>query len=131
MGVLRKALFWAAVFGAYKYVKPLFGGPNRQSYDGLSAIFATREQADAAVERLVQEYQVDRAAVFVEPVGDRNSAGTTVSGGDHASGRSGARHRSDGPLHGAIKVTAPLGQLDAAVLRRAFREIGARRITAM
>jgi|KBSSwiStaDraftv2_1062776.scaffolds.fasta_scaffold56572_3 hypothetical protein len=130
MGVLRKALFGAALFGAYKYIGPLFGGPNRRTYDGLSAVFATREQADVAVERLVQEYRIDRAAVFVEPIGERNSAGTAVSGGDHASGDSGARDRSDGPLRGAIKVTAPLGQISEGVLRQALRDIGASRIEA-
>lgn len=130
MGVLRKALFGAALYGAYKYIKAIVGRPIRRTYDGLSAVFGTREQADTAVERLVQEYHVDRAAVFVEPIGEQNSVGIAVSGGDHASGRSGAQDRSDGPLHGVIKVTAPLGQLSEAVLRQAFRDIGAQRIEA-
>lgn len=130
MGVLRKVLFGAALFGAYKYVRPLLGAPDRRTHDGLSAVFATREQADVAVERLVQEYHVDRASVFVEPLGEQNSAGTALSGGDHASGDPGTQNRADGPLHGALKVTAPLGQLSEAILRQAFREIGAERIEA-
>jgi len=130
MGMMHKALFGAALFGAYRYIRPLLGGSDRRTYDGVSAVFATREQADVAVERLVQEYRIDRGAVFVEPVGDENSAGTAASGGDHASGRSGAQDRLDGALHGAIRVTAPLGQLGADKLRQAFREIGAKRIEA-
>lgn len=130
MGMIRKAIFGAALFGAYRYVRTLVRGPARRTHDGLSAIFATREQADLAVERLVQEYRVDRTFIYVEPVGDRNSAGTQISGGDHASGAIGSQDRSDGPLHGAIQVTVPLGQDNRATLTTALREAGANRIEA-
>ena len=128
MGLLRKALFGAAVYGAYRYIKPLLSAPRRRTFNGLSAVFSTREQADLAIEHLVQEYGVDRAFIYVEPVGDQNSAGTAVSGGDHASGRPSSHDRSDASLQGAIEVTIPLGRDNRAVLTQALRDVGGQRI---
>lgn len=73
---------------------------------------------------------MDRTFIYVEPLGDRNSAGTQISGGDHASGERGSKDRSDGPLYGAIQVTVPLGQDNKAILTKALREAGADRIEA-
>jgi hypothetical protein len=128
--MIRKALFGAAIFGAYRYVRSLVSGPAHRTHDGLSAVFSTREQADLAVERLVQEHRVDRTFIYVEPLGDRNSAGTQISGGDHASGEAGSQDRSDGSLHGAIQVTVPLGQDNKAILTNALREAGAKQVEA-
>ncbi|MES2492165.1 MAG: hypothetical protein V4579_02655 [Pseudomonadota bacterium] len=130
MGLLRKALFSAALFGAYKYMRPWFSEPTRGTHKGLRAEFATREQADLAVEHLVQEHRVDRSFVFVGPVGDMNSAGTDISGGDHASGMSSSQDRADGALHGVIEVTVPLGPDDEEKLRQSFRDAGATHIAA-
>jgi hypothetical protein len=125
---VRTALIGAAIAGLYRYLKPRLSAPARRTYDGLSAIFPTREQADLAVEHLVQEYRVDRALIYVDPIGEANSAGTTVSGGDHASGRTGSHDRIDGSLHGAIEVTVPLGQDNEAILRRALIDAGGQHI---
>lgn len=130
MRLLRTALLGAAIAGLYRYLKPLVRAPARRTYNGLSAIFSTREQADLAVEHLVQEYRVDRAFIYVEPVGDANSAGTLVSGGDHASGQTGSHDREDGSLHGVIEVTVPLGQDNEAILRRALVDAGGQHIEA-
>ena len=129
MGLLRWGVIGAAVYGLYKYARPLLGTGSRRTYDGLSAVFATREQADLAVEHLVQEYGVERAFIYVEPVGSENSAGEAVSGGDHASGRAGSRDRGDGSHHGSIEVTVPIAG-NAARLERALGEAGASRIEA-
>jgi len=131
MGIIRKALFGAVLFGAYKYVRSSVTGPVDRGHDGLSAVFATREQADLAVERMVQEYRIDRTFIYVEPIGDRNSAGTQISGGDHASGEPGSQSRSDGPLHGALRVTVPLGEHNRAKLTSALRAAGADRVEAI
>ena len=42
--------------------------------------FHSREDADAVVERLVQEYGVNRADIFVAAAGTENSAGDERSG---------------------------------------------------
>jgi len=44
--------------------------------------FATREEAERAVEHLVQEHGINPADVFVRAQGQRNSAGTETSGAD-------------------------------------------------
>jgi len=130
MSLFRKALFGAALYGAWKYVKARGPAEFRATHDGISAVFPTREQADLAIEHLVQAYRVDRTFIFVEPVGDENTAGTAVSGGDHASGEAGSHDRSDSPLNGAIEVTVPLGQANRAQLTRALEEAGGTQVHA-
>jgi hypothetical protein len=44
--------------------------------------FATRREADLAVEQVVQEYGVPRNDVFIQPTGGANSAGTHAMGAD-------------------------------------------------
>lgn len=127
MSILRLGLLGAAAYGIYRFAEPLMRTRRRRTYDGISAVFPTREQADLAVEHLVQEHGIDRAFIYVEPLGEENSAGVDVSGGDHASGRSGSHDRPDGSHHGAIEVSVPLA-LNEAVLRRVLSEAGAGKI---
>jgi len=127
MRLLRLGVLGAAAYSLYRYFRPAAGRGVPRNYNGLSAIFATREAADLAVEHLVQEYGVDRAFIYVEPVGDENSAGVLASGGDHASGRTGSHDRPDGSHHGEIEVTVPIAQ-NEAMLKRVLSEVGARRI---
>lgn len=129
MHLLRWGLLGAAAYGVFRYIRPFLNGRTRRTSDGLSALFETREQAELAVEHLVQEYGVDRAFIYVDPVGDENSAGSAVSGGDHASGRPGSHDRNDGSHYGAIELTVPIAQ-NGSILRRVLREAGARRIEA-
>ncbi|MEY9417982.1 hypothetical protein ABIF69_004424 [Bradyrhizobium japonicum] len=44
--------------------------------------FATRREAELAVEHVVQECRVARSDVFVQPVGAANSSGTRSAGAD-------------------------------------------------
>lgn len=144
MVLLRWALGAASVYGLYK-----LAGQNRSAEgadaaaagsaatsssssvtDGLSAIFATREQAELAVEHLVQEYKIERATIYVEPVADENSSGVEISGGDHASGDPGSRERHDAALKGAIEVSTPATTENMAKLRRALEDTGAIRVEA-
>jgi hypothetical protein len=59
---------------------------------------------------------VDRSAIFVEAVGNENSAGTKFSGGDAASGNPSSKARKDAALNGALRLTVPTTDTDAAVL---------------
>lgn len=48
----------------------------------ISATYASRRDADLAVEHLVQEFGVDRDDISVGPDGDDNSVGNEVDGAD-------------------------------------------------
>jgi hypothetical protein len=88
----------------------------------IRATFKTREAAEIAVERLVQQYGVPRPDVFIQPVSDRNTAGSAPSGGD-AAHDDGARR--DAPLRGEIEVSADIAEEQIAAVRRSFEEAGA------
>lgn len=96
----------------------------------IRGIFATREAADRAVERLVQEHGINRADVFVEPVGPANSAGTEASGPDRPAGRAevGGQDRSPPALAGAIAVSADVAARQRAAVESALREAGAQEV---
>jgi hypothetical protein len=100
----------------------------RRELDGLCAVFPTRAGADLAVEHLVQEYGIDGAFIYVEPVAEQNSAGLACSGGDAASGAPGHGLRPDAPLNGAIQLTVPVQHARAGVLTQALREAGATQV---
>jgi hypothetical protein len=96
--------------------------------DGLIAVFRTRADADLAVEHLTQEYGIDPAFIYVEPVDDENSAGVAPSGGDHACAAPSHVERGDAPLHGAIQLTVSVEHASMPVLRDTLQEIGGRDI---
>lgn len=91
----------------------------------LKTTFATRRDAELAVERLVQEHGIERSNIFIAPEGDANSSGEAVSGSDRASGAPGDGARSDAALNGRIAVSVDL-QDDAlaAVVTKAFQDMG-------
>lgn len=132
MALFQLALVGAAGYVLYRYLKrsrPVARGT--RLHDGLAATFRTREAADLAVEHLVQEYHVDRAAIFAEPVDERNSSGLEISGGDAASGDPGSRARRDSALNGAIRVTVAAGRHEIGLLRRTLQEAGAVEVQAL
>ena len=89
----------------------------------LTATFETRREAELVVERLVQEFKVDRKAITVGPEGDANSVGETPSGGDVESDGPSVEARDDAPVEGRIVVSVdPADDVDAQAVRRAFRE---------
>ena len=51
----------------------------------LEATFETRREAEMSVERLVQEFGLDRKDIMIVANGALNSAGEETSGGDNAS----------------------------------------------
>lgn len=71
----------------------------------ITATFETRREADMAVERLVQEFGVERTDVFVATEGDDNSAGEVPAGPDHKGAEPSAPARGDGAYHGGVTVS--------------------------
>ncbi|MBW8755319.1 MAG: hypothetical protein JF595_14445 [Sphingomonadales bacterium] len=101
---------------------------DRRELDGLTAVFRTRADADLAIEHLAQEYGIDPAFIYVEPVADENSAGTEPSGGDHACAAPSHQARPDAPLRGVIRLTVPVAHENLAILTNALKDTGARDI---
>jgi hypothetical protein len=85
----------------------------------ITADFDIRREAEMAVERLVQEYGIDRSAVQVGPVSDDNTVGTRPSGADKDSetGDAGAS-----PTHGRIRVSATIDDAVADRAQEALRQ---------
>ncbi|WP_018900723.1 hypothetical protein [Rhizobium sp. 2MFCol3.1] len=94
----------------------------------VTATFETREEADLAVEHLVQKIGIDRADVFVQASGRQNSSGVDVSGGDAPSASESARE--DAKLSGEIDVSADITADKLTALHRVFGDLGALRVTA-
>jgi len=96
----------------------------------LAATFDTRRQADMVVERLVQEYGVERTDIFVSAEGDANSAGETKAGADTAAGAPSEAERDDAALTGKISVSVDIDDDTVAdEIRAAFSEFGARDVS--
>jgi hypothetical protein len=91
--------------------------------DVISARFATRREAELAVEHLVQDHKLDRNAIAIQAAGPENTAGTRPAGGDVESGQPGVEKHGEPALTGEIeiRVECPQGQRDMveAVLREA------------
>ena len=67
--------------------------------------FATRRDAELAVEHLVQEMHIERADIFIRASGAANSAGTEKAGADVESGHPGVRTEGTPELKGPIEVS--------------------------
>ena len=93
----------------------------------LTAQFETRRDAEMAVERLVQEHEVERGSILISPVGENNSAGEEPGGSDARSGEPSTEARTDPKLEGLIEVSVDL-QDDTKVdaIRGAFTEFQGR-----
>lgn len=101
------------------------GSAERHEMDGLCAIFRSRADADLALEHLAQEYGIDPAFIYVEPVADENSSGIEASGGDHACATPSHNDRSDAPLHGAIQLNVSVEPENVQAIEAALFEVGA------
>ena len=94
----------------------------------LCGRFATRREAELAVEHLVQDHGVDRNAVTILAAGAENSAGTEAAGADTESGHPGVEKDGDPQLAGMIEVRVDCdagarGQVEA-VLREMGGKVG-------
>jgi hypothetical protein len=70
----------------------------------VQARFATRRDAELAVEHLVQQHGIDRAAITVRASGLANSAGSEPAGADIESGYSGVDKHGAPKLRGDVEV---------------------------
>lgn len=92
----------------------------------LTATFDTRREAEMTIERLVQQFDLDRAAISVGTEGDANSAGEEVAGSDTNAGEPSVDQRDDAALAGSIVVTAEVPDEETAdLVRDAFAEFDA------
>jgi hypothetical protein len=91
----------------------------------LTAHFDTRREAEMTVERLVQEYGIDRQSIAIAAAGPRNSAGVEEAGADIGAGEPSSDERSDAPLNGAIAVSVEVDDDMEATVRTAFAEFDA------
>ena len=91
----------------------------------LIGTFATRRAADLAIEHLVQEYGIDRAAIMVAPVSDANSVGTKPAGADVESGHPGVETDAAPALAGALTVTVDIEDDETDAVTQAFADAGA------
>jgi len=90
----------------------------------IAASFASRRAAELAVERLVQEHGIDRAAITIRPEGTDNSAGTRPAGADAQSGHPGTPADGTPALAGEIEVRVACTAADQEAVRAALREAG-------
>lgn len=92
----------------------------------IKGAFATRREADMAVERLVQEHSFERSDIFVSAVGADNTAGADKAGSDTEAGQPSPEERDDAHLAGAVEVSVDVND-DALAekVRAAFAEFGA------
>ena len=92
----------------------------------LKGEFETRREAEMAVERLSQEYDIDRERILIVASGSENSAGDEQAGSDHAAGAPTPESRADAALNGTITVSVDLDDDDlAGKVRAAFAEFDA------
>ncbi len=97
----------------------------------LKGSFETRRDAEMAIERLVQEYGVERTDIFIAPEGEQNSVGEEIDGSDAQAAEPGFDERDDGAFAGRILLSVDLDEGEkAAAVRSAFEEFGAGGITA-
>lgn len=92
----------------------------------ISGIFDTRREAEMAIERLVQEHGLDRAAVLVTTATAENSAGIEVAGSDAKRGpASPPDDGDDAALNGRITVSVHAEDADPDLVLGVFAEFKA------
>lgn len=92
----------------------------------LTATFATRREAEMTIERLVQEYAIERTDIFVAADGDENTVGEQVAGSDTEGGEPTASGQEDAALAGQISVSVDIeDEALAERVRSAFTEFDA------
>ena len=91
----------------------------------LEVTFETLRNAEMSIERLVQEFGLDRKAIENVADGALNSAGEDTSGGDNASDSPSPSDREDAALNDRIKVSVTVDDAaEAQRVRDAFSEFG-------
>ena len=92
----------------------------------LTAKFDTRREAEMTVERLVQQFKIERTDVFIAAEGDENTVGIEEAGSDTEAGGPSPEDRDDAQLAGRVVVSVDLEDDDLAdEVRSAFAEFDA------
>ncbi|MFY9351256.1 MAG: hypothetical protein WBL20_06270 [Sphingobium sp.] len=86
--------------------------------------FATRTEAENAIELLVQQHGIERSDIFVAADGPDNSVGKEISGGDAAAPLE--EERDDAALHSPVLVSIDVNdETKVGLVERALAEAGA------
>ena len=92
----------------------------------LTAKFDTRREAEMTVERLVQQFKIERTDIFVAAEGDENTAGVEEAGSDTEAGEPSPEDRDDAQLAGRVVVSVDIEDDSLAdEVRSAFAEFDA------
>lgn len=92
----------------------------------LTATFDTRREAEMTVERLVQQFKIERTDVFIAVEGDENTAGLEEAGSDTEAGEPSPEDRDDAQLAGRVIVSVDIEDDTLAnEVRSAFAEFDA------
>jgi hypothetical protein len=92
----------------------------------LTAKFDTRREAEMTVERLVQQFKIERTDVFIEAEGSDNTVGIEEAGSDTEAGEPSPETRSDAHLAGRVIVSVDIEDDNLAdEVRSAFAEFDA------
>lgn len=92
----------------------------------LTAKFDTRREAEMTVERLVQQFEIERTDVFIAAEGDENTVGIEEAGSDTKAGSPSPENRDDADLAGRVIVSVNIEDDSlAAEVRAAFAEFDA------
>ncbi len=98
----------------------------------IVAKFDTRRDAETAVEHLVQEHGVDRAAIFVRAPGTANTAGVRAAGADvqsgHADGQKPGAPELAPKLAGPIEVSVGCEAAQSTIVRSTLQKAGAKQL---
>ncbi|MEG3162078.1 hypothetical protein U1763_16380 [Sphingomonas sp. LB2R24] len=122
-GVTKSRAAWHRQRSGWLFQKAIPAGETTMKLTGK---FDTRREAEMTVERLVQQFNIDRAKVLVAPDGAANSAGTEDAGADAAAGTSSQETRDDAALNGRVVVTVDVADdATADEVRSAFNEFDA------
>lgn len=92
----------------------------------LSAKFDTRREAEMTVERLVQQFKLERTDVFIAVEGSENTVGVEEAGSDTEAGGPSPEDRDDAQLAGRVVVSVDIEDDGLAdEVRLAFAEFDA------
>ncbi|MBB3589640.1 hypothetical protein E2E30_19335 (plasmid) [Sphingomonas sp. AAP5] len=95
----------------------------------LTAKFDTRREAEMTVERLVQQFKIERTDVFIAAEGDENTVGVEEAGSDTEAGGPSPEDRDDAQLAGRVVVSVDIEDDSLAdEIRSAFAEFDASEI---
>ena len=93
--------------------------------------FATRRDAELAVEHLVQEHGIEPAEISIQPAGEANSAGINAAGADVESGHPGVEKRGNPELGGPIEVLVHCNEVSEHKVDEILKEVSAKHVRSL